>query len=263
MAADFDGPLQDFYERTQHIRRIIVAIESASRNTAALTTVRTNVDLAGLGLHTGNTVNSMSLVFLASSFEEFVREELSQCATELAIYYKKFPEDVRHSVRSSYWAACLDTFRFNGAILTRNKPKVPDSSAISKLKGLLESARGFVVDDDAASIDSHVMVHHMHNFRPGVLDELAGRLGIKSLVDEAAESAKLKSYFGVSKRHEAAKLLRSKLAEFYDKRNGIVHSLNSTSGYAVDVVIDYIELFEGFADSIKGVLVKTTAKWTL
>jgi hypothetical protein len=263
MATDLEGPLTDFFERTTQIRRIIVAIESAGKSAGALTTVRGGIDLKGLGLETGNTVNAMSMVFLASSFEEFVREELSLCAEQVATYYPKFADDVRHGVRNAYWAACLDTFRFTSSILTKQKPRTPDVATIAKLKSLLDSARGFVVGDDAALLDKKVLIHHMHNFRPSVVDELAGRLGIKSLISDSCDSNKLRAKFGLTRKHEVEKTVRAKLNEFYERRNSIVHSLSSASGYAVDVVIDYIELFEAVADSMKTVLVKTTAKWAV
>jgi hypothetical protein len=90
---------------------------------------------------------------------------------------------------------------------------------------------------------------------------MASRLGIKNLIDEVADCSKLRSRFGVSTKKAAAEKLRGKLDEFYDRRNIIVHSLNGTSGYAVNIIIDYTDLFEEVAESIKNVLTKTTGTW--
>ena len=261
MAVDFEGPLLDFYEQTKHIRQIIVAIESAAKGAPGLIALRAGIDLASINVKNINTVNAMALVLLASSFEECVREELGQCADHLSTRYAHLADGVRHSVRGSYWNACVDRLRFSSTILTKNKPKVPDAKAIAGLKGLLDSARGFVIADDATLFDRKVFLHHSNNFRPSVVDEIAYRIGIKGLLDDVAESGKLKAYFGVTSKKEVIALLRPKLNEFYDLRNEIVHSLNSSAGYAVDVVVNYIELFEAVADSIKTVLSRTALKW--
>ena len=94
-----------------------------------------------------------------------------------------------------------------------------------------------------------------------MVEEIAQRLGIKSLIDNASESNKLKAYFGVTKKSEVQKRLRARMTEFYERRNGIVHSLSGTTGYAVDVVIDYIKMFEMTAEAIVVVLKRETASW--
>jgi hypothetical protein len=81
---DLQGPLTEFLERTAELRRIVASIESLAKDPTKLGTARAGVDLRKVGATSGNTVNAMALVFLASSFEEFVREEIKQCAAELS-----------------------------------------------------------------------------------------------------------------------------------------------------------------------------------
>ncbi|MBB1634794.1 hypothetical protein A9975_28560 [Cupriavidus sp. UME77] len=76
-----------------------------------------------------------------------------------------------------------------------------------------------------------------------------------------AENTKIKSYFGVTVKSIAAERLKAKLDEFYDRRNEIVHSLTGNTGYAVDVVMDYIKMFELTAESMTNVLTKELASW--
>jgi hypothetical protein len=261
MSLDLDGPLDDFHRRTSEIRAIIVAVESASRDKAALTTARPNIDLSLIGAQTGNTVNAMSLVFLASSFEEFIREEIAQGANYMSSRYLHLDEKIRNSVRNSYWSACLDRLRMSSSILTKTKPKSLNVTTLGKVGVLLDSARSFVVSDDASTIDPSVFYQHSRNFRPHVVDEIAFRVGIENVIDNAADGGKIKAYFGVTKKSDSSKKLRNKLNEFYEIRNNIVHSLSGSAGYGVDAVLDYIELFEATADSVKGVLVKATATW--
>jgi len=239
----------------------VAAIEALARDTSKLQTGRPGIDLTKVSSTSGNTVNAMSLVFLASSFEEFVREEIKQCATELSVKYSSFPAERRQSVRSLYWSTNLGRLNLIRSILTREKPQVVDTLAIAKLRSLVDGTKGFVLDDDPAHLDVSTMAHHSNNFKAHVVDELSRRIGIQSLIDSASENSRIKAYFGTSTKAETSRRVRVKLNEFYDRRNEIVHSLSSASGYGVDAAFDYFDFFELFADSIKGSLGKTVATW--
>ena len=258
---DLVGPLSDFMERTSELRRIVATVEALAKDTSKLQTSRPNIDLSKVGLASGNTVNAMALVFLASSFEEFVREEIKQCSTELATKYHGLPVDLKHSVRNIYWSASLDRMKFVRTILTRQKPRSLDPVAISKLRVMVDCAKGFVVDDDPSLLDVATMAHHSNNFKPHVVDELSNRIGVKSLIDSASDHSKLKAYFGTSTKADTSERLKVKLIEFYDRRNEIVHSLSAVAGYGVDSVVDYVDFFEALADCIKLSLAKAIAKW--
>lgn len=258
---DLQGPVTDFYARTAEIRRVVVGLESVHRGTVALNTARPNIDLAGIGVQTQNTVNAMSLVFLASSFEEFVREEIGQCAEYLTERYNALADETRHSIRSLYWAALVEKLRFVRSILTRTKPHMPDAAVVGDLRRLLDSAKGFVVDDDPALIEREVLAKHSNNYKPRVVDELGSRIGVKSLIRDCGDSSRLKAYFAVATKGEAADLLKPRLDEFYERRNTIVHSLTGSTGFATDVVLDYLELFEMTADAIRATLTRAVAKW--
>jgi archaellum biogenesis ATPase FlaH len=203
----------------------------------------------------------MSLVFLASSFEEFVREEIKQCVVELSVKYHGFTAEKRQAVRNLYWASSLTRLNSIKSILTREKPQVVDAMVIARLRALVDCTKGLVLDDDPAHLDASTIVHHSNNFKAHVVDELSRRIGMQSLIDSASESSRLKAYFGTSTKAETSKRLRVKLNEFYDRRNEIVHSLSAAAGYAVDAVLDYFEFFELFADSIKASLGRVVATW--
>jgi adenylate kinase family enzyme len=259
--ADFEGPLSDFYERVKHIRRIVVVVELVAKAPTLLVTSRPGIDIPGTGPASKNTANAMSMVFLASGFEEFVREEIGQCADLLSLKYPSFSDEERHAIRGAYWSTWVERLRYAKTILTKKNPKTPDMLAIAKVRKNLDSAKAFAVDDNAALLDRSVFTASSNNFRPHVVDTMACRVGIKNLINDAADSAKLRARFGVTSKKDAAEKLRARLDEFYDRRNEIVHSLNSTTGYAVDVIIEYTELFEEVAESMKNVLKKNTSTW--
>jgi len=260
-APDLQGPYDEFVERLSDIRRIVCAIESCYRDPGFLTSARPNADLAAMGPTTSNNTNSMALVFLASSYEEFVREEVSECARLLCSKYQSLPDSVRHQVRNSYWSTTLQRLGYARSILTKSNPKAPDPTVLAKIRPMLDSAQFFVFGDDATRLDAATAVHHSNNFRPKVVDEIANRIGIANLISRTAEGTRVKTYFGVATAAAAASLLRPKLDEFYDRRNEIVHSLSSTSGYGVDYVLDWILLFDTVADSMKDALSRAVSAW--
>lgn len=260
-APDLQGPYDEFLERLDDIRRIVCAVESCYRRSGTLTTARPNVDLTAIGPTTSNNTNSMALVFLASSYEEFVREEISECARLLATKYASLPEKVRHTVRNAYWITSLQRLGYAKTILTKTQPKAPDAATLAKIRPIIEVAQLFVVDDDPARLDPATAVHHSHNFRPRVVDEIAARIGIKNLTARVAEGPRVRAYFGVATAAAATSYLPHKLDEFYDRRNEIVHSLSSTSGYGVDYVLDWIIFFDTVAESTKDALTRATSTW--
>lgn len=261
MAPDLQGPYDDFLERLSDIRRIACAIESCYRNPGLLTSPRSNADLAAVGPTTSNNTNSMALVFLAASYEEFVREEISECARLLCGRYPLLPDSVRHTIRNSYWSTTLQRLGYARSILTKSNSKTLDLTVLTKIRPILDAAQLFVVGDDASRIEAATTVHHSNNFRPRVVDEIASRIGVPNLISRTAEGAKVKTHFGVATAAAAATMLRPKLDEFYDRRNEIVHSLSSTTGYGVDYVLDWISLFDVVADSMKDALSKAIAAW--
>lgn len=121
-AADLEGPLTDFRDRTKQIREIISVVESASRNPNALNSHRAGVDLSQVNISTGNTANSMALIYLASGFEEFVREEAIQCANYLMDKYPGMPDASRHTIRDSYWFVSREQLKFMKSVMANSAP---------------------------------------------------------------------------------------------------------------------------------------------
>lgn len=258
-AADLDFALIEFKERTMQIREVVAVIESAGRTPTALTTQRAGIDLKKVNVRTGNTANSMALIFLASAFEEFVREEAIQCGNQLMDKYSGMPADERHSIRNSYWIVSKDRLRFTRSILVS---KAPDPTLLANLGSTLGALQGFVVEDNASKLDSQSFGHHSNNFKPKVVAEIFSRFEIKKLTDQLGESNKLKNYFGVTSKADCSSKLVAKWDEFYDRRNETVHSLGGAVGLAVDAVISYVEFMELIAEALKSVLAKKLASWT-
>ena len=257
-AADLEFALVEFKERTKQIREIMAIVESVGRTPLGLTTHRAGIDLSHVGVRTSNTANSMALIFLASAFEEFVREEAIQCANQLMDKYSAMPVANRNMIRDSYWAVARERLKFTKSILVG---KSPDPTLLAKVGSALGSLQGFVVEDDPSKLDSQAFGHHANNFRPAIVAEIFKRFAVKDLTGQLGENARLKHHFGVATKNECTTKLIAKWNDFYDRRNETVHSLGGASGFAVDAVIAYIEFMELNAEALKGVLARTLNSW--
>lgn len=261
MALDLQGPLDDFQKRTQQLRLTMVAVESAAQSPTTLTTTRPGIALSAIGPETRNTTNAMSLVLLASSFEEFVREEVGQCADLLMVKYGALTVPIQHKIRERYWEVLLSRLNLSKNIMTKTKPKVPDPASIARAKALIDTGRGFVIDGNATLIDRENFYHSRSNFRPRTVNDIVSRVGIDDIISSAAATNKIKNYFGVNKRSDATDRLVAKIEEFYSLRNDIVHSLSDVAGVGVDTALEYITIMELTAEGIAGALIQKTGTW--
>ena len=257
-AADLEFALVEFKERTKQIREIMAVVESAGRSPTGLATHRVGIDLSQVDASTSNTANSMALIFLASAFEEFVREEAIQCGNQLMDKYSAMPASERYAIRDSYWTVSRERLKFTRSILTSN---APDPTLLAKVGSTMGALKGFVVDDDPSKLDSQIFGHHSNNFRPAIVAEIFKRFVVKDLAGQLGENVRLKNHFGVTTKAQCSAKLVAKWNEFYDRRNETVHSLGGATGFAVDAVISYIEFMELNAEALKGVLTRTLTSW--
>lgn len=254
---DLDGPLSDFKERTKQIREIVVSIESISKNPRQVSTSRSTVDLKTIDAQTANTANSMALIFLASSFEEFVRETTIQCAGAVSEKYQLISESQKHLIREAYWKASRDQLKY-ASILSN---KSPDPKLIAKVRAALDSQQGFVINNDASKLTASVFSHHTNNFKPTVVVDIMSRLGITKLLETMSDNKKLKNYFGSPTKANCASQTKAKWIEFYDRRNETVHSLSSTTGFSIEVIFGYIDFLELVAEAMNTALLKKIGEW--
>ena len=258
-AADREFALVEFKGRPKQIRDIMAVVESAGRNPTALTTHRAGIDLSQVGVSTSNTTNSMAFIFLASAFEEFVREEAIQCGNQLKDKYSAMSAANRNAIRDSYWSVSRERLKFTKSILVSN---TPDPALLTRVGSALGALQGFVVEGDASRLESQTFGHHSNNFRPAIVGEIFKRFAVKDLTGQLGENGRLKGYFGVTTKAQCSAKLVAKWNEFYDRRNETVHSLGGASGFAVDAVISYIDFMELNAEALKGVLARTLSSWT-
>jgi len=243
------------------MRQALAAVEALATG-QQMHSARPHADLDQIGLPTSNTANSMALIFLASIFEEFYRQEITQCAEYLVERYAGVTHQIKLSARQSYWTAFIEKARFMKSVTTVvKKERQLDVGAVIHARSVIESVRAFALLDDVSTLNSAVFAEHSRNFKPTVVNEIGSRLGMRDVVGQAAEFAAVRKYFSVTSKVESAERLNLKLEEFYGIRNSIVHSLNANRGYGVDTVFEYIELFECYSDGLRAAISRHVAAW--
>lgn len=261
MLPDLDSPFDDFKLRVNHLRATLVIIESGGRKGVAGDPRYPHVDLSIVGPTTLNNVTAMSIVFLASSFEEFFREEISLCAAYLQERFFYLGDQEKLEVRNLYWSVCLDRLRSSRTLLNGAHPKAVNAEVLTAARALLDSASRFSLEADASGLNNKLFPHHSQNFRPHVVDEIACRICLKNFLDKVAVRPSVKAFFGTDKKRDTLLNLHAYLKEFYDVRNQIVHSLNQSAGYAVNIVFAYFDFFLIYAQETREVLNEHISSW--
>jgi hypothetical protein len=203
----------------------------------------------------------MSLIFIASAWEEFIRDVLGQCVPYLGERYVSRPEHEMHKLRNRYWEASLDKLQFSKSILGKGNPKAPDASTLAVIKQIVRSVQGFVVDGDPRCIEPLVIANHPNNFRYDAVQQLARRFGIDDLLGKAAASASICQYFGQESQKDSVRHFKKQLDDFYVERNDTVHSLGNKYGVATDVIFRYTKFFELAAEVVCDVLKMEMGRW--
>ena len=181
---DLDGPLEDFYQRTKQLRAVMSTIEAVGRGYTTVQTQRPNACLDIIGLETSNTANSMAIIFLASSYEEFIRQEIGQCARFLAERYPCLQDNIKRKLKNVYWQECIARFGRRKSIVEQEGQQL-NMKAIAEINLTMISVDKFVVNDDATGMISSILSQHSRNFKPQVVNQIASRLGIPSLIESA------------------------------------------------------------------------------
>ena len=254
MLADLEGPLEDFFGRTAQIRAVVQLVDAASKSGSMLTEQgQQAIEEWGLSGKSAIAANSMAWVFLASSFEEFYREMISQSAAQIFSIFPKMSDEFRTIARASYWEVCLQKLRFTQKITTKSKPVRIDGDLLAKAKIVVDSAAKMVISNDSDGVDEKLVAFHTNNFKPHVVDEIGRRVGVSSMIRSVSGTRQIKDMFP-GKINDVEIQLRSALTEFYDTRNEIVHSLSSAAGQGLSNVETRLGMFEAVGRAIKSVL---------
>ncbi len=184
-----------------------------------------------------------SILLLAATFEEFVREMARETAREVVA----IAGDIEYVPRSLVIAAWKETL---GHIASK---KVPSSDSHlnyyrgfrSQIDDLLEFTDGNIGKD----IYEHI-AHNQNNMRPAQINALFKVSGLGNVVKRVADQPDLQTLYGSADSNSNAGKLERDIESFFDQRNKIAHDLNAGSSPSVGAVEGYIALFTAFSKSL-------------
>jgi hypothetical protein len=209
MATEFELILEDFEAELSAIEAMIATL-STTGGSASPARAR----IAG--------ANAATLL-LAATFEEFVRQEVKAtfvARAAAASGMNDFPAKIARVV----WRRSLERLS--------KEPLEDLERDPSGLDDKLKAAVGFCIQKDLKADVSDAVAYNENNMRPAELNRLFNQLGLKDACSKAAEYAPLAKFLGCDSLGKANLVLRSRLEDFFVRRNTIAHAiqLNSSSG---------------------------------
>lgn len=179
-----------------------------------------------------------AMVLLASHFEEYIRQQIEEYAKALIEEYQNLEDDFRESLIDVYWRA-------GSAKLNRIKPRGdPDWGAKARI--LLRSLNDYPVDENIGVFDPKLICEHENNMRWETIADMCKRVGVKKMSDRMFSNTEFRDQVGTTRRDDFARAIRRKMNEFYEIRNGIVHSIAQNSGIGPSIFLEWSSFFRSF-----------------
>ena len=187
-----------------------------------------------------------AVVLLAAHFEEYVRQQIEEYAKAVVASYEYLPDDFKQKLIENYWKS-------GTAKLERIRPKVsPLWSNIAR--PLLTSLVEFPINENTLHFEASYLCHHEQNMRWDTLSALCSRVGIKSLKDQLFKHQGLRRLIGTASKNEFGNNVERRVNEFYELRNGIVHSISQNTGVGSTIFRSWSEFFRVFTTAFAGSL---------
>lgn len=199
------------------------------------------------------SVNS-SVLLLAATFEEFVRE----MAKEYARWVVSAAENVDAlppKLTETAWKRTLDG-------LARARLRVNGVSALETVsrssRAKFDAVCGFISGDLTQEVFDD-LIHNENNMRAGELNSMFKVSGLSSVCTKICGRDEVQHFFSETDAGIAHGLFIRQNDEFFERRNAIAHSLNAGSSAAPDQVRKDIAFFKATALSLCALLDELTA----
>ena len=240
MSTDFTLIGEEFDGDLETIRLLVNAFEDSPRNAP-----KTRIAAA----------NSASLL-LAASFEEFIRQmarAYAKAVVTAAHSFDKLPKRMANMA----WRRTMETLaRIRIDTTTKLWSAEPTiSNAQERFTAVYEFCKG-----DLSKNIYNDLIHNKNNMRPGQINSLFKISGLSDVCFETAGKKPLLDNFGEDDADKAHGRLLKTLEEFFDRRNYIAHSLNTSQSIGQDQVLKDISIFKAFGKSLCETLEKAHSK---
>lgn len=185
-----------------------------------------------------NVMAAAAIVSLAAYFESFVRAQIEEYARGVVSHFANLHVESQVQIVDVYWKSSV-------LGLGRLKPK-DDPHWATKAASSLNGLSKFPISSDSAFADPTRLSDHENNMRFEIISQISKRVGINNLGKGLYGHRPLRSYIGAPNETEFLAACKSRLFEFQDLRNQLVHQISQASGVGNSVYIrhrDFISLF--------------------
>lgn len=220
-ASVFDVIREDFVGELDTIRQLVETFDGHGKTA--------NVRIAA--------ANSATLL-VAATFEEFVREmarAYARAIVERTATFDKLPG----KLVSTAWKRSMESLarvRFDVEPAARESLMVNTQARFSVI---YEFVKGDLAQDIYRDL-----IHNENNMRPAELNSMFNVAGLSDICRKVCDSPALRSFFGESEPGKAHGKLLAALENFFERRNGIAHALNTRkSSSPTQIVADLDMLY--------------------
>lgn len=241
MATVFEVITEEFLEDAEAIRTIVSILDEKK----------------GVAKARVAAANSATLL-LAATFEEFVRQmakEYARYAVAKAGAVEKLPVKIIPVA----WKRTMDN-------LARIK-FAQESNGDSRNSTFLEAQSKFAVVHDFCRGDLtqdiyDELIHNDNNMRPGEINSLFRVSGLGDMCNLLSGTVEILQFTGESEQGKSHGRVKSLIEDFFERRNGIAHSLNHGSSSSPQEIAKDLEFFSVFAKAMQLTLDEKTVRST-
>jgi hypothetical protein len=189
--------------------------------------------------------NSATLL-LAATFEEFVREmarAYAKAVVTAADSFEKLPPRLARTA----WRRTMEALG-RTQIDTRSNFFLAESAfadALTKFNVIYEFCKGDLSQDIYKDL-----IHNDNNMRPGEINSLFSVSNLGDVCLKLADKKPLLENFCEAEAGKAHGRLLANLEEFFERRNGIAHSLNPARSSGSDQILKDIDMLDAFGKSL-------------
>ncbi len=200
-----------------------------------------------------------STLLLAATFEEFVREMARAYARAVVAATHSF-ERLPTKLASTAWRRTMETLA-RVRINTGTKVFSAESvflDAQTRFNVVYEFCKG-----DLSQDIYNELIYNENNMRPGEINSLFKVSDLGDVCLKIADKRPLLENFGEAEAGKAHGRLLASLEEFFERRNGIAHSLNPARSSGPDQILKDIDMFnalgKSLCETLEALAPKTTA----
>ncbi len=236
---DFELAASEFVRQASILEDLVRTVDVSAAQDGVTPIIVGTLTLPVLPTGGQNTMAAAAIVLLAAHFEEFVRQQIEEYARAMFVDFAYLSPEMVEKVADHYWKA-------GSSRLNRIRPRGSPGWA-GRAEPILRSLIDYPVGSTVSSFQPGMLSEHDNNMRWDTICEISGRVGVKKLESLIFKDAPFKALMGSPRADRRSAEVKTKLNEFYELRNGIVHSISQHAGIGASTVFRWIAFFKIFA----------------